>query len=80
MFEKIKDIIAEQAGVDSNELTSETCLKDDLNLDSLNAVEIIMALEDEFDIEISEDEAENFETIGDIYEFINNLKKKGCTS
>lgn len=73
MFEKIKDIIAEQAGVDSNELTSETCLKDDLNLDSLNAVEIIMALEDEFDIEISEDEAENFETIGDIYEFINNL-------
>ena len=73
MFEKIKDIIAEQAGVDSNELTSETCLKDDLNLDSLNAVEIIMALEDEFDIEISEDEAENFETIGEIYEFINNL-------
>ena len=73
MFEKIKDIISEQAGVDSNELTSETCLKDDLNLDSLNAVEIIMALEDEFDIEISEDEAENFETIGDIYEFINHL-------
>ena len=71
MFEEIRDIIAEQLSIDDlDELTLDTSLKDDLNADSLDAVEVIMALEEEFDIEIPDEEAENFKTIGDIVEYI----------
>ena len=56
MFEKIRDIIVEQLDLD--------------DADSLDAVEVIMALEEEFDIEIPDEEAENFKTIGDIVEYI----------
>lgn len=71
MFEKIRDIIVEQLDLDdSDSLTMETSLKDDLDADSLDAVEVIMALEEEFDIEIPDEEAENFKTIGDIVDYI----------
>ena len=71
MFEKIRDIIVEQLDLDdADSLTMETSLKDDLDADSLDAVEVIMALEEEFDIEIPGEEAENFKTIGDIVEYI----------
>ena len=71
MFQKIRDIIVEQLDLDdSDSLTMETSLKDDLDADSLDAVEVIMALEEEFDIEIPDEEAENFKTIGDIVEYI----------
>ena len=71
MFEKIRDIIVEQLDLDdSDSLTMQTSLKDDLDADSLDAVEVIMALEEEFDIEIPDEEAENFKTIGDIVEYI----------
>ena len=71
MFEKIRDIIVEQLDLDdSDSLTMETSLKDDLDADSLDAVEVIMALEEEFDIEIPDEEAENFKTRGDIVEYI----------
>lgn len=71
MFERIKEIIAEQLGVDDLEdITMESSLVDDLEADSLDAVEIIMALEDEYDIEIPDEEAENFKSIGDICKFI----------
>ena len=71
MFEKIRDIIVEQLDLDdSDSLTMETSLKDDLDADSLDAVEVIMALEEEFDIERPDEEAENFKTIGDIVEYI----------
>ena len=71
MFEKIRDIIVEQLDLDdSDSLTMETSLKDDLDADSLDAVVVIMALEEEFDIEIPDEEAENFKTIGDIVEYI----------
>ena len=55
---------------DLDELTLDTSLKDDLNADSLDAVEVIMALEDKYDIEISEEDAEEFKTIGDIVNYI----------
>ena len=75
MFEEIRDIIAEQLSIDDlDELTLDTSLKDDLNADSLDAVEVIMALEDEFGIEIPDEEAEHFKTIGDICKFIENNK------
>ena len=71
MFEKIRDIIVEQLGLDdSDSLAMETSLKEDLDADSLDAVEVIMALEEAFDIEIPDEDAENFKTIGDIVEDI----------
>ena len=71
MFEKIRDIIVEQLDLDdADSLTMETSLKDDLDADSLDAVEVIMALEEEFDIEIPDEEAENFKTICEIVEYI----------
>lgn len=71
MFKKIRDIIVEQLGLDdADALSMETSLKEDLDADSLDAVEVIMALEDEFDIEIPDEFAENFNTIGDIVEYI----------
>ena len=71
MFEKIRDIIVEQLGLDdADALTMDTSLKEDLDADSLDAVEVIMALEDEFDIEIPDEEAETPPTIGHIVEYI----------
>lgn len=73
MFEKIRDIIVEQLGLDDKDgLSMETSLKGDLDADSLDAVEVIMGLEEEFDIEIPDEDAENFKTIGDIVEYIEN--------
>ncbi|MBS5787659.1 MAG: acyl carrier protein [Clostridioides difficile] len=71
MFERIKEIIADQLGLDDiDEITMTTSLVDDLEADSLDAVEIVMALEDEYDIEIPDEEAENFKNIGDICKYI----------
>lgn len=71
MFERIKEIIAEQLGLDDLEdITMDSSLIDDLEADSLDAVEIIMALEDEYDIEIPDKEAESFKSIGDICRYI----------
>ncbi|WP_099191524.1 acyl carrier protein [Tepidibacter mesophilus] len=75
MFEKIKEIIADQLGVDDiDSITPTTSLVNDLEADSLDAVEIMMALEDEFDIEIPDEQAENFKNIGDICAYIENNK------
>ena len=71
MFEKIKSIIADQLGIDDlDTITMETSLVEDLEADSLDAVEVIMALEDEFGIEIPDEDAENFKTIWDLYKYI----------
>ncbi|MGL5315099.1 MAG: acyl carrier protein [Peptostreptococcaceae bacterium] len=75
MFEKIKTIIAEQLGIDNlDTITLETSLVEDLEADSLDAVEVIMALEDEFGIEIPDEQAENFKTVGDLYKFVEENK------
>lgn len=75
MFEKIKTIIAEQLGIDDlDTITLETSLVEDLEADSLDAVEVIMALEDEFGIEIPDEQAENFKTVGDLYTFVEENK------
>ncbi|RKD23581.1 acyl carrier protein [Caminicella sporogenes DSM 14501] len=70
-FEKIKEIIIEQLGLDEDtEITMETSLINDLEADSLDAVEVIMAIEDEFDIEIPDEDAEEFKNIGDIVKYV----------
>ncbi|MGL5692455.1 MAG: acyl carrier protein [Peptostreptococcaceae bacterium] len=75
MFERVKAIIADQLGIDNvEEITLETTLKEDLDADSLDAVEVIMALEDEFGIEIPDEAAENMKTIGDICHYIEGNK------
>ena len=74
VFEKIKDIVVEQLGGNEEGVKLETRFIEDLEADSLDAVEVIMALEDEFGIEIPDEEAEHFKTIGDICKFIENNK------
>jgi acyl carrier protein len=74
-FEKVKEIIVEQLGLEeSQEIKRETSLINDLEADSLDAVEIIMAIEDEFGIEIPDEEAEGFKNIGDIVDYVENHK------
>lgn len=73
-FEKVKEIIVEELGVDAEEVTLEADLGEDLGADSLDAVELIMALEDEFDLKISDDAAQNFKTVKQIVEFIESAK------
>ena len=70
VFERIRDIIAEQLDVDKNSITPETNLMKDLEADSLDAVEIIMAIEDEYGIEIPDEQAEEFQVVQSIVEFV----------
>ncbi len=71
VFEKVKSIITEQLGISTDTVIgAETSLMKDLEADSLDAVEIIMAIEDEFDIEIPDEDAEKFLNIGDIIKYI----------
>ena len=70
MFDKVKAIFEEQLGVSQDEMKLDTNFKDDLGVDSLDLYEIVMKLEDEFDVEIPEDQVENIKTVGDIVKFI----------
>ena len=70
IFEKIKEILVEQLGVDENDITMEASFIDDLEADSLDIVELIMAMEEEFDIEIPEEDAEGISTVGAAVEYI----------
>ena len=72
-FDTIRDIIVEQLSVDASMVTEDTNLMKDLEADSLDAVEIIMAIEDEFEIEIPDEEAEKFVTIKDIVDYLENV-------
>jgi len=75
VFDKVREIIIEQLGLDENtEVNPTTSLMADLEADSLDAVEIIMALEDEFNIEIPDEDAEKFKNIGDIAHYIEENK------
>lgn len=70
IFETVKSVVAEQLGVDESEITMDSSFNDDLEADSLDIVELMMALEDEFKIEISDEDAGNISTIGDVVEYI----------
>lgn len=74
VFDKIKEIIMEQLQVDESEITMDTNLMKDLSADSLDAVEIIMAIEDEFGIEIPDEEAETIQTVQDLVRFVEENK------
>lgn len=72
---RIKELVAEELGIDVSEIKVDTSLKNDLNADSLDLFEIIMALEEEFDIEIPTEDVENIDTLTDIKEYLNNRQK-----
>ena len=68
--DKVKDIIVDQLGVDEKQVTLEASFVDDLGADSLDTVELVMALEEEFDIEIPDEEAEKISTVQDATSYI----------
>lgn len=70
IFEKIANILVEQLGTDSEEITMESNFTDDLNADSLDIVELVMAMEQEFGMSIPDEEAERIKTVGDAVDFI----------
>ena len=72
---KVKGIIAEQLGVGEDEIKPESSFIDDLGADSLDIVELVMAMEEEFEVEIPDEEAENIKTVGDAINYINTHKK-----
>ena len=70
VFENIRDIIVDQLKLEETMVTMDTNLMKDLEADSLDAVEIIMGIEEEFDIEIPDEEAENFQLVGDLVKYV----------
>jgi acyl carrier protein len=76
IFEKVKDLIVDQLGVDASKVTPEASFVEDLGADSIDIVELIMALEEEFGITISDEDAQKIRTVGDAVKYIEeNLKK-----
>ncbi len=75
--QKVRDIIVEQLGVDPEQVTHEASFVDDLGADSLDTVELVMAFEEEFDLEIPDEDAEKITTVGEAIEYIErNLEKE----
>lgn len=73
MFEKVRDIICEKLGVDESKVTMNTSFRSDLNVDSLSLFELVMAFEDEFNIEIDDEQSENIETVGNVVTYLEKL-------
>lgn len=70
VYEKFKQILAEQLDADVESITPDTDIADDLGADSLDVVEMLMAIEDEFDIEIPDEQIENLKTVGNVVDYI----------
>lgn len=70
VFDKVKEIIVDQLDVDEDDIKMESSIADDLGADSLDVVDLVMSLEEEFDIEIPDEQVENVKTVGDIVKFI----------
>ncbi len=73
MFDKMKDIIAEQLNCDADSIGMDTSFKDDLGADSLDLFELVMALEEEYGIEIPAEELTDIETVGDVVDYLKKL-------
>ncbi|MFC5712181.1 acyl carrier protein [Thalassorhabdus alkalitolerans] len=71
-LDRVRGIVVDRLGVEESEVTLEATFKDDLGADSLDVVELVMELEDEFDLEISDEEAEKISTVADVVNYIEN--------
>lgn len=69
-FERVKELVVEQLGVEEDEVTAEASFVDDLGADSLDIVELVMAFEEEFDLEIPDEDAEKIQTVGNAVDYI----------
>ena len=76
MFERVREVLADQLGLDENEIKPESKLKDDLGADSLDMVELIMAMEEEFDVEIPDEEAQSIRTVQDAVDYVEQYETK----
>lgn len=74
ILETVKKIIVDRLGVDESKITLEASFKEDLGADSLDIVELVMELEDEFDMEISDEDAEKITTVGEVVKYIESHK------
>jgi len=74
VFDRVKAIIVDRLDVEETKVTMEASFKDDLEADSLDVVELVMELEDEFDMEIADEEAEKINTVGDAVDYINSTQ------
>lgn len=74
IFDRVKQIIVDRLGVEADEITMEASFKDDLGADSLDVVELVMELEDEFGLEISDEDAEKITTVGEVVNYIQTNK------
>jgi len=70
VFEKVRDIVVEQLDAEESDVTMESSIVDDLGADSLDVVDLVMSIEEEFDVEIPDEEVENIKTVGDIVKYI----------
>ena len=70
VFEKVRDILVDQLDLEEEKVTMDASITDDLGADSLAAVELVMSLEEEFDVEIPDNQVENIKTVGDIVRYI----------
>ncbi len=73
IFDKIKKAIADQTGIDADSITLDSSFREDLNIDSIDLVELIMQLEEEYDMEFDDDQAEKLKTVGDVVNYLNEI-------
>ncbi|MDD4089301.1 MAG: acyl carrier protein [Tissierellia bacterium] len=73
VFERIKELVAEKVGVEPEDISMETSFTDDLEADSITLFELVMAIEDEFDIEVDDESIEKIETVGDIVRYLEEI-------
>ena len=75
ILDQVKELVVNQTGVSADALNLDTSLMNDIDADSLDAVEIIMAIEEEFGIEIPDEEAEKFQLVGDLVNYVDKINK-----
>ena len=74
IFDKLKELVVDQLGVDDDEVTTEATIQEDLGADSLDLVDLVMAVEEEFDVKIADEDLEGIKTVGDIVDYISENK------
>ena len=70
IFDKLKELVVDQLGVDDDEVTTEATIQEDLGADSLDLVDLVMAVEEEFDVKIADEDLDGIKTVGDIVDYI----------